>query len=1664
MPPAVAQPYGNEWVDYEQSYYRIKVHTDGVYRISYDALQSAGIPVSSISPNQFEITGREEEQMIHIAGGDDGSFDPGDHIEFYGRANDGWLDSLMYADPSWIGNPYYSLVNDTIHYFLSWNADTNHPRFTVESGTDFQNYLSPNSLEYTSRQVNKENYNFGVLLLFNNNIPDYAEGEGWMGARFGKGAGSLERAVLLPTANKSIGTAPNAIGRTVFASANNASAPQDNHHIRVYRGANDAVQLANLSFHGYQLNAVDFSIPHGQVNEMTRINHKVIDDLEAVSDHFRIAYTELTYSHGKNVSDLSTLEFEVVRNNSQDKFHVDLRGIGYESPVIYSFGEQGYRITGQTMGDTLDFLLPNQTIGKSRIFITDASGFIDSDLEPVSGNAHFTDFASLSPDSAFIIVTHPSLMGSAQQYANYRTNSFRDAVLVDVEELYDQFGGGIPKHFFGIRRFCDLALDEWESRPGHLFLLGKSIFLHPQNQTAGGRKDSTLFANTLVPSFGSPGSDILFTSGLDGGGLTPAIPTGRLSAITNFEVLDYLQKVVSNETRGPAPWMKNVIHFGGGSNANEQQNFANHLAQYEALIEDTCFGGNVSTFLKTTSVPIELNLSDSISDIIAEGLSIITFFGHAGGGQFDQSIDDPENLEWGSHPLVIINSCYSGDVHAPGHPSASESYTILPDKGAIAFVASVQLGFESRLHQYSTELYRHISQKNYGRSIGYLMQQTIEDLSAGGQLQGEARASILMNLLQGDPAVPVFSPEQPDLAIDETSVSFFPEEVTASLDSITVQVAVTNIGKTTNIPFGIELLRVLPDGSESVFQEQLPFLYFRDTVEFRIPTDFANGFGINQFKVSVDLPNNAVPEIDNFLNNRVTVELPITDGGVFPVIPYEFAIIPDNQVTLKASTGNPFIEERDYSLEIDTTDLFDSPLLLTHAINQIGGVLSWDVPMTLTDSTVYYWRVAETLDDPSEMSWRESSFQYIDERVGWGQAHYFQFKGDQFNTIDYDRPERDFDFFSGTKLLSCQVIGNVPAYETEYYIDFNTQEYAGCTGAISFHVAVIDPITLEPWGKRFNGENPNNFFGNANDNGSCRNRVEYYFIFRQNNAEQMESFQNMLENEIPDGHIVLVYTWVYGSPASWVTSFPDASEFFASIGAEEIAQIDDNLPFAYAYVKGDPSSGIEAIGDTVTSLVELNFPMTATGNTGSILSPIIGPAVEWNTLYWGGSDFSSSDTAHIELIGINAAGVETPIAGGSFDFVLNDEVDLSLLVNALEYSRLRVKAYLHDPVNLDPIQLDRWQILYEPVPEAALNPNLGFSFYNDTIQEGEDVSLISTIENISALDMDSLLVNYWIQTQSNEIIEIPYPRQAPLLVGDALTDSLTFSSLGLRGTNTLWVEANPRVPPAIEYDQLEQYHFNNLGQLRFFVDRDRENPILDVTFDGQHILDGDLVSTQPQILIRLDDENPFLLMNEPGDTLYFSVFLTDPQGTQKRIYFQDGMGNEILSFIPADGVDNVADILYRPDLVMDGTYTILVTASDKSGNASGDINYRISFSVDHASSITEVLNYPNPFSTRTHFVFTLTGTTVPDYMKIQILTVTGKVVKEIHKEELGDLHIGRNITDYTWDGTDTYGDRLANGVYLYRVIVRDNGENLDVRATGASTFFKKGFGKMYLLR
>ena len=280
---------------------------------------------------------------------------------------------------------------------------------------------------------------------------------------------------------------------------------------------------------------------------------------------------------------------------------------------------------------------------------------------------------------------------------------------------------------------------------------------------------------------------------------------------------------------------------------------------------------------------------------------------------------------------------------------------------------------------------------------------------------------------------------------------------------------------------------------------------------------------------------------------------------------------------------------------------------------------------------------------------------------------------------------------------------------------------------------------------------------------------------------------------------------------------------------------------------------------------------------------------------------------------------------------------------------------------------------------------------------------------------------------------------------------------GLSGQYTLQIQLNLAQNPA------EKYTFNNFGLAQFKVLPDTINPTLDVTFDGQQIMNQDIVSAEPLVRIVLEDDNKYLLQDDPSR---FILSITKDGEEIEQVSLDDPRVN----FIPAqsDG-DNVAIIEYSPVFTDDGSYTLSVEARDASGNTSGDLAYEVDFRVITEELISNVFNYPNPFSTSTQFVFTLTGSETPSNVLIRIMTLTGKVVREITAAELGGLNIGLNRTEYKWDGTDEYGEKLGNGTYLYQVISKktdgsDYQKFNDETQNNTDHLFKEGFGKLVILR
>jgi hypothetical protein len=1691
-----AQTFGNEWINYSQKYYRINITQNGIYRINAATLSAAGI--SGVNPRYFQIFNKGVQQPIYIQGESHTSLTGTDFIEFYGEKNDGTLDSKLYVNTAFIPNPYYSLISDTAAYFLTWNSSVNNSRFLLQNSTAFTGYTPENYFFKDEVQDFHDGYYQGETDGVGGTDSRYTAAEGFFGGVFNLN-GSINYSIT--TSNAYI-AGPNARIETVVVGASKdggvCSQPgMFDHYLTIeFTGSAPTPQtiVLDTGFCGYIPNKFIKSVPASILGAgFTNFNYSSITHPQLNSNRAAVSYIRVKYPHTFDLEGDSTFVMyipDVIGGIGANSF-VNISNFSATDTVrIYDL-TSGKRIKVVQSGSNYKALIPNSINGteKKCLITSDAHIKNISSLKPVTASAKFTNYISPLVDSAFIIVTHKSLMSGATNYKNYRSSpagGSHHVILADIDELYDQFAYGVLKSPLAVRGLCDFLIKSDSTKiPQNLFLMGKSIHLSLCKTGTSSVSPNTppapavyFYQQNLVPSFGNPSSDNLFTSGLNGlATFDIAIPTGRLAAKNNADINNYLAKVKQFDTTQVSEWKKEVLHFGGGHELYEQQSFKAYLDNYKAIIQDTAYGGHVTSYFKTSSAPIQINQSDTLRDIINNGVSMMTFFGHASGTGFDQSIDDIQSYNpiKGHYPLVLANSCYAGDLHqldntANGYPlSSSEVFVLTPDKGAIAYIGGVGLGVPYVLNYYSQNFIKELASLNYGKSIGSDIKKAINIIQPQALTDSLVKNVCMDMTLHGDPSIIIGSNKKPDYKITNSNVYF-----TFTPTDVKVFAVRTNIGRAIHDTIIDELTRIFPNGDIVKYQLQSAAPFYKDTISFTIPIDFVNGIGLNKIIISLDRYN-STDELNE--NNNVTgeVSLLINGGAINPVYPTQFAIIPDSVVTLKASTANPFAPAKMYRFQIDTTDQFNSGvngMFLDDTIYAPGGIIQWVLPPSYTskikDSLVIFWRVSPDSTAATTGNgyfWRESSFQFIRGKHGWEQAHFFQYKDDTYQYVKYNRPQRKFDFSNDVKNIFCRngIVPYLPWTDVIYSINGYVEDLWSYA-VPGFTIAVIDPVTGLPRGNMANGDGTGQWGSvTGHPAGTIENEFEYY----DNNLTSRATMANFITSSgvIHQGDYVLAYSQYKHSIPNY--EGPVKAAFGSVLKSTQIPN--NNVPLLRPYILftkvGSGVPATEIIGTNANSVIEFETAITTNFSNGTITSPIIGPAQSWGSFHWRQKTLDGATTADeviVKLYGIRTNGVQDSLYTFGIDSL--DVLDLGYHVPVATYPNIRLVASMKDPLLHTPPQMKRWQVIYAPVPEAAINPAIGFAYASgnsSVMQQGTHTKIYMPIQNIGDIPFsDSLLVTYWVEDADRINHALPSKMKKPgFAPGEIIMDTIDLNSASYIGNCGLWVEVNP-LHPTRAFDttntQLEQYHFNNIARIAFTATPDRINPLLDVTFDGVHILNNDIVSAKPNILIKLKDENKFLALNDTND---FKIFIQTPTTPLKRIYF----GNTI-TFIPAILPNNSCKINYTPALIGDGTYQLVIEAKDRSDNQSGAIDYKISFEVINKSTITEVMNYPNPFSTSTHFVFTLTGSTVPTYFKIQIMTITGKVVREINNDELGAIHIGRNITDYAWNGKDEFGDQLANGIYLYRVVTSINGETIEKRQTDADQYFKKGFGKMYLMR
>ena len=685
------------------------------------------------------------------------------------------------------------------------------------------------------------------------------------------------------------------------------------------------------------------------------------------------------------------------------------------------------------------------------------------------------------------------------------------------------------------------------------------------------------------------------------------------------------------------------------------------------------------------------------------------------------------------------------------------------------------------------------------------------------------------------------------------------------------------------------MLRTYPNGIVETYKKIVRAPVYVDTCHIKVPVNFSSGVGQNKFSVVLDFTNK-MTEMTKTNNASGDVTLNLTGSGLIPVWPYNDAIVAYDTVTLKASVASPLLPPANYRFQIDTTDKYNSPMMKSVLLlNKSGGVVSWHPPITFSDSTVYYWRVSPDSTSASHpFYWKESSFQYIQKVHGWAQAHFFQFKNDAYQYVHFNRASRKFVFVNDVKSIevndAIQYFGGHDWIDINYLINANDVDDYSCI-LPGMSLAVLNPISLMPWSIDTPcTANFGPYFSPSGNYVCICNTILNAYDFSDTSHAGLLSIQNFI-NSIPHGYYVLGWTNEIANLYDTINSYPGnpgLMSAFHSLGLNQIQNASTHAPYVFIGQKGrTPGQAKELIGTSESQKITLRDTLTTNWSNGYIASEVIGPAKSWSELHWRQTHLEkpSYDSTVVRVIGITNTGTQVTLA--NFTPSSTDVNNLATYVNAATYPYIRLVAYMADDTNRTPPQINRWQVIYQQAPEMAVNPEINFSFRKDTVQEGQPVTMTCAIQNISDLPFtDSLLISYWLIDKNHvkhDLVlsnNLSYKlRKPPFNPGNYFIDTVVVNTLGYPGLNSLWMEANPVSKP---HSQFEEYHFNNLIQKPFFVTTDKTNPLMDVTFDGTHILDGDIVSAKPNILISLKDENMYLALNDPAD---FKIFIQYPNST-----------------------------------------------------------------------------------------------------------------------------------------------------------------------------------------
>jgi hypothetical protein len=283
-----------------------------------------------------------------------------------------------------------------------------------------------------------------------------------------------------------------------------------------------------------------------------------------------------------------------------------------------------------------------------------------------------------SDGADYLVIAPGPLVQAAQALADYRTSRGLQSMVVNLEDVYDEFNDGIASPE-ALRAFLRYAWKSWPRRPSYVLLAGNG---NVDYRNLLGHGDNLVPPLMAATPYGLFASDNRFADvvGRDG---VPELAIGRLPVLTAAELTAEVQKIEAYESAAAGPWQQRVLMVAD----NFDPNAGDFSAESEAVAGLIPSGYGISrAYLDQES---QSDVRATLLDSLNQGALLVNYVGH---GALDRLAEEsllktqdvPSLANSSGQPVLAALTCAVGRFDVPGVTPLASALVLDPAGGAIA--------------------------------------------------------------------------------------------------------------------------------------------------------------------------------------------------------------------------------------------------------------------------------------------------------------------------------------------------------------------------------------------------------------------------------------------------------------------------------------------------------------------------------------------------------------------------------------------------------------------------------------------------------------------------------------------------------------------------------------------------------------------------------------------------------------------------------------------------------------------------------------------------------------------------------------------------------------------------------------------------------------------